>query len=223
MDDSDASKRGKMWLRDFLCENINANIRVWTYGYNAQSIGTQSKAGIRNIAETMLMALKTNKEMRNGLGKDSRPPLILLGHSLGGLVIKQVIAFCAPCWACLLTFIQTILMAKELKTDAAGELTRHLYESIFGVVFLGTPHFGALAADLADALIKAMKFCSFNTTTNDKFVKVLKTESDALLALLTSFRSVGHLKALSVYENNVTPGVPFKVGIQRKCALGARY
>ncbi|PYH91312.1 hypothetical protein BO71DRAFT_486360 [Aspergillus ellipticus CBS 707.79] len=78
--------RGKpaMWLRDFLPEDI-PNARIITYGYDTRLSKSQSNVSIRELGKDLLEMLK------NARLKHAHRPLILIGHSLGGLVIKRAL------------------------------------------------------------------------------------------------------------------------------------
>jgi len=56
-----------------------------TFGYNANIYGNTSIAGIRDNAMRLLAALRDKRED----GYESRP-IVFVGHSLGGIIIKQV-------------------------------------------------------------------------------------------------------------------------------------
>ncbi|UKZ79092.1 hypothetical protein TrVFT333_006842 [Trichoderma virens FT-333] len=75
-----------MWLRDFLPEAV-PNARILTYGYDTKLPGSQSEASIPDLSRRLLESIKT---IRSGHAKNR--PLILMGHSLGGLVVKEAIA-----------------------------------------------------------------------------------------------------------------------------------
>lgn len=57
-----------------------------TFGYNASVVGKASVAGIRDNARTLLTRLR-NKRESDGT---ERRPIVLMGHSMGGIIIKQV-------------------------------------------------------------------------------------------------------------------------------------
>lgn len=96
---------GKFWPRDFLAEDI-PYARAFVYGYNSNITHpqTMSTASIKDHANTLLNLL----DMERGpqlvreapsilmasclpIWQHSLPPkIIFIGHSLGGLVIKQV-------------------------------------------------------------------------------------------------------------------------------------
>lgn len=80
-----------MWLRDFLPEHV-PSARIMTYGYDSRLLlNTDSTASIREFSQNFLEALST---VRVG---DTRQPIIFIGHSLGGLVIKQASAIHPQC------------------------------------------------------------------------------------------------------------------------------
>ncbi|KAK3314378.1 hypothetical protein B0H66DRAFT_595100 [Apodospora peruviana] len=77
-----------VWPRDLL-PNHFPNIRVLSFGYNASIKGTTSQSGIRDHARALLQWLD---DFRDGESELSRP-LIFVGHSLGGVLIKQALLF----------------------------------------------------------------------------------------------------------------------------------
>ncbi|KAF8187924.1 hypothetical protein K438DRAFT_1463453, partial [Mycena galopus ATCC 62051] len=76
-------KESFMWLRDCLPERI-PEARVMTYGYNANVYSDVSTGRLRTFAETFLQELRYMRE------SDPSRPLILVAHSMGGLLVKQV-------------------------------------------------------------------------------------------------------------------------------------
>lgn len=72
-----------MWLRDFLPEDL-PNARILTYGYDTKLVGSLSNARISEYAKQFLESIED--------ARDSAPdrPIIFIGHSLGGLLIKEV-------------------------------------------------------------------------------------------------------------------------------------
>ncbi|KAL6695606.1 hypothetical protein J3F84DRAFT_408618 [Trichoderma pleuroticola] len=74
-----------MWLRDFLPISI-PNARVLTYGYDTKLPGSRSKSSILQLSRKLLESIKTTRDEST-----KHRPLILIGHSLGGLVVKHAL------------------------------------------------------------------------------------------------------------------------------------
>jgi len=70
-----------MWLRDFLPKKP-PDSRILVYGYNA-NVFSNATGRIRTFAENLLEDLRSQRIC------DTNRPIILIGHSMGGLVIKQ--------------------------------------------------------------------------------------------------------------------------------------
>ncbi|KAK4861847.1 hypothetical protein LT330_003882 [Penicillium expansum] len=133
---------GKFWPRDFLAEDI-PYARVFVYGYNSNITHpqTMSTASIKDHANTLLNLL----DMERGPQMGSIPPkVIFVGHSLGGLVIKQA-----------------LLNAKE---DPKYTSIR---SATSGLVFFGTPHRGAKAVELGKIAARVARFVSKGHASND--------------------------------------------------------
>ncbi|CAI7635986.1 unnamed protein product [Penicillium viridicatum] len=133
---------GTFWPRDFLAEDIPYS-RVFVYGYNSNITHpqTMSTASIKDHANTLLNLL----DMERGPQTSSVPPkVIFIGHSLGGLVIKQA-----------------LLNAKE---DPKYTSIR---SATSGLVFFGTPHRGAKAVELGKIAARVARFVSKGHANND--------------------------------------------------------
>src|SRR5262245_59270861 len=111
-----------LWLaRD--CENL----AVYVIGYDASVSRLRGTAmHFTDQADNILAILLTEPALARG-------PLIFIGHSLGGLLIKQ-----------LLRTADT----NALQDQRAANLIEHVEK----VAFLATPHFGASLATLGDRL-----------------------------------------------------------------------
>lgn len=76
-------KSGKMWLRDLMPSDL-PTARVFTYGYDTKLAGSKSNARISDYAKQFLHTVADARRC------DPQRPIIFIGHSLGGLVIKEV-------------------------------------------------------------------------------------------------------------------------------------
>ena len=74
-----------MWPRDVLPTRI-PNARVMLFAYNSNVGLDVSESGVRQHANTLLDLLLAERQTEDSAGK----PIMMVGHSLGGLVIKQV-------------------------------------------------------------------------------------------------------------------------------------
>ncbi|KAJ6114387.1 hypothetical protein N7486_000165 [Penicillium sp. IBT 16267x] len=133
---------GKFWPTDFLAEDMPF-ARVFVYGYNSNitNAQTMSTASIKDHANTLLNLLDMERDpSMNAL----QPKIIFIGHSLGGLVIKQA-----------------LLNAKE---DPKYNSIR---TATSGLVFFGTPHRGAKAVELGKIAARVARFISKGQASND--------------------------------------------------------
>lgn len=75
-----------MWLRDFLPIDL-PRARVLLYGYDSSLAGSQSRNILADLSSNFIVKLHT---MRS-LSRSENRPIILIGHSLGCLIIKEVL------------------------------------------------------------------------------------------------------------------------------------
>ncbi|KAM0444397.1 hypothetical protein ACHAO4_010198 [Trichoderma viride] len=72
-----------MWLRDALPKDI-PTARIITYGYNSTIAHSASMQNLEDLATSFRDSLLPL------VGSDTLRPIIFIGHSLGGLIVKQV-------------------------------------------------------------------------------------------------------------------------------------
>ncbi|PNP85063.1 hypothetical protein FNYG_01588 [Fusarium nygamai] len=85
--DTWTADNGQMWLRDLLPEHEKfKNSRIMTFGYDSDVTDRSTVMELENWAETLLRSLN---EVRTG-GEEKTRPLLLVSHSLGGLVVRKV-------------------------------------------------------------------------------------------------------------------------------------
>ncbi|PHH92317.1 hypothetical protein CDD83_7906 [Cordyceps sp. RAO-2017] len=107
----------EVWLRDYLRDDISG-IRVLLYGYDTQLRDSDSKQSIENLGNALLECI-TSFRANDGT---SRRPIIFLGHSLGGLLVKDAIVSARRIWA------------NDPKVD--------LCLLCYSMLFFGVPHLG---------------------------------------------------------------------------------
>ncbi|KAI5838881.1 hypothetical protein DFP73DRAFT_588033 [Morchella snyderi] len=108
----------EMWLRDFVPKDLEHSARILTYGYNSTLATESSKVRIGDLATSFLEALKRARSQK---GTTERP-IIFIGHSLGGVVIKKALRK-ADC---------TSIDSKDIHAD--------ILRSCHGILFFGVPN-----------------------------------------------------------------------------------
>lgn len=128
MDTWTVSSKGLMWLRDYLpSSEYFSNTRIMTFGYDSDLTDPSTVAGLENWAESLIHCLS---EVRTSKEERARP-LLLICHSLGGLVARKAMS--------------------QLPTSNITGITL----SQCGLVFLATPHTGTTKADWNSFLVAA--------------------------------------------------------------------
>ncbi|RAL08889.1 LipA and NB-ARC domain protein [Aspergillus homomorphus CBS 101889] len=135
-------QNGTFWPRDFLPQDI-PQARIFVYGYNSNITNPQSMstASVKDHANTLLNLLDLERNPQINV----RPPkIIFIGHSLGGLVIKQA-----------------LLNAHE---DPKYNAIR---TNTYGLVFFGCPHRGTKGVELGKIAAKVARFVAKGHASND--------------------------------------------------------
>ncbi|KFY48789.1 hypothetical protein V495_01031 [Pseudogymnoascus sp. VKM F-4514 (FW-929)] len=155
-----------MWLRDLLPSKF-PNARISSYSYKSDWRDRQVKTNLRECANQFLNILHQERQLPN----ERKRPLVLIGHSLGSLVIQQALVN-----ACL----------QPNFTD--------LRLSVAGVIFLGGPFQGSDAAIFGQWLAQL-------SGLESTLLKMLQKGSLDLFALSTDFySSYGDLDLVCFYE-----------------------
>ncbi|PYH98097.1 lipa and NB-ARC domain protein [Aspergillus ellipticus CBS 707.79] len=133
---------GTFWPRDYLPHDV-PQARIFVYGYNSNITNPQSMstASVRDHANTLLNLLDLERSPQLNV----RPTkIIFIGHSLGGLVIKQA-----------------LLNAHE---DPKYNSIRN---NTCGLVFFGCPHRGTKGVELGKIAAKVARFVAKGHASND--------------------------------------------------------
>jgi surfactin synthase thioesterase subunit len=105
-----------VWLRDALPKAL-PKARILTYGYDTALLKNKSKESIRDLAKVFLDALAGFRYRT----KTQQRPLCFIGHSLGGVVLKEALA-----------------IADLNQNDDSHEVVL----STYGLILLGVPNLG---------------------------------------------------------------------------------
>ncbi|KAK3317309.1 Alpha/Beta hydrolase protein [Cercophora scortea] len=197
--DESPSGASTMWLRDLLPYKL-PNARVMTFGYNASVIGNTSVAGVRENARRLLSLLRDKREEEEdditGSHTGSRGSIVFVGHSLGGIVIKQ---------------------ALRIANNESGSFS-DIAESTTGIVFFGTPHRGADAATWA-SLVAGITTTAFGRSPKSVFLRTLKPNSRDLMDISEDFRPISTKYAIASFvETDVFSGLR-RVVVERYSAV----
>ncbi|PVF91068.1 hypothetical protein CPB86DRAFT_878704, partial [Serendipita vermifera] len=173
---------GKMWLQDFLPDDI-PNARILTYGHGADThsrtyMPTQRLLHFaEGFVEDLLRARRSDPE--------SKRPIIFLAHSLGGIILKKALTLCNI-------------------PDYNSE-RRQIKVSTYGILFFGTPHSGANGVGLARLVGKLL---SVYMVTDDSVLNDLNHNSAQLESIQTFYLDASkRIKSIFFYETDPTPMV----------------
>ncbi|KAI5788645.1 hypothetical protein FPQ18DRAFT_307335 [Pyronema domesticum] len=160
----------RMWLRDFLHLEF-PDIRVLTWGYHSSIRDDRSTTSVTAISRNFLLDIKQTVSR----------PLILIGHSLGGLVLQKA-------------------LVDASKSNSAEDKAFH--QACVGVLFFGVPNRG-LNPKSIDTLVQGKR--------NERFLEDLSHGSNYLYELETDFRicheSMKGSIIVSFYESEDTYSV----------------
>jgi hypothetical protein len=152
-----------------------ANCNVYTAGYDTDlfyAALTGPGASIQDLAISLAESLVSRRS--------PAPALMFVTHSLGGLVVKQMIRKC---------------------NDSADSSFNNLARSVRGIAFLATPHQGAHLAEALNIILRNYK---------SKAVKQIAYSEEALIDLHEFFRTWATKNSVIVkpyYETEYTWGV----------------
>lgn len=124
---------------------------VWIAGYGSAPSGwTDEAMHLCDLGEALFAALQAEPSLQ-------KRKLVLIGHSLGGLVIKSGMT-------------QAASLGDSLRMALLG--------TVAGVVFVGTPHHGSILATKADKLRRVFRTNPqvTNMVNNDVWLKLLNAQ-----------------------------------------------
>jgi pimeloyl-ACP methyl ester carboxylesterase len=184
-----------------LLANEFPKARVLTYGYDVDVVRlfeTTNGNGLRGHSESFLHDLSYARY------HNQKRPLFLIAHSLGGLVVEEM-----------------LLRALEPDDDSIQAIAT----STCGIMFFGTPHRGSDVAPLGKA---AANLVNLFKQTNSRILGPLQPNSDVLRSVEERFQRemihksgrLRHIKILCFYEAKPTSPIGFIVSEDSATLLG---
>ncbi|KAG8529168.1 uncharacterized protein KY384_005803 [Bacidia gigantensis] len=149
------------WPREWLpLESRFKNVRISTFGYNSDwGERKTSSLTLHDFGQALLGDIQNT--LCSGRAA-SKTPLVLIGHSMGGIVIKKM-----------------LLLARQ------DPLYHHVAARVHSMFFLATPHRGADSAQLLHNVLKVAV-----SHGPKAYVDSLMPNSDAIQAINDGFRHV---------------------------------
>lgn len=152
------------WPESLLPETVET-ARILTWGYDAyviHKLATTSQNRLIDHAINFLNDLTTDRAACNA---ESRP-LILVTHSMGGLVCKEALL--------------------QSRDNPEAHL-RDVFTSVKGIIFMGTPHKGSWMAGWAKIPVSALGFVK---SVNSSLLEILRTNDQTLELIQINFWSM---------------------------------
>ncbi|KAF5718866.1 eukaryotic translation initiation factor 3 subunit [Fusarium mundagurra] len=173
------AKNGVFWLQDLLPSTFPC-ARVYSFSHDSRTRWSDKPLTFditdhasELIAELVEARLSTNTE---------KVPILFIGHSLGGLIIKSALT--------------QSYMAR------AGHLERQksIQLSTYGILYLGTPHQGSEGVPIGQVVTKVL---SAVTHTNPKLLDQIAPKSEWLLDLQSRYNSISQdFETIYFYETH---------------------
>ena len=172
------------WPRDLLPATV-PGARILTYGYDTHLrhvFGPAlNKTTVYDIAWNFLVALEAIRR------SDSSRPILFVAHSLGGIVVKEMLRRSGGC--------------------RAGQSHLHtVFESTIGIVFFGTPHGGADPRGLPQLVVERLVKMA-GIRVNQHMVDTLLPSSERLRELRDEFLPIASEKRWNIHSFQEEIGV----------------
>ncbi|KAH8889254.1 hypothetical protein GQ53DRAFT_870313, partial [Thozetella sp. PMI_491] len=175
------------WPRDLLPLRC-PDARVLMFGYDTV-IAKHQFAGAANKNSIFIHS----KNLANDIGR-SRPqdrPILFVAHSLGGIVVKEMLAICST---------------------SSNEEFENILQSTAGIVFLGTPHRGSSAAGIGEIARRAASLLMMDT--NPLVLESLSLKNSDLDRCQDAFSSLWHRHNFRVktFQEGLPISLPLRLG-----------
>ncbi|KAF4462762.1 eukaryotic translation initiation factor 3 [Fusarium albosuccineum] len=173
---------GVFWLQDLLPPLI-PSARIYSYGHDSRTrwSDTPLSSDISDHGQDLVAELSMERQST----KTEKVPIIFIGHSLGGLVIKSAHLY------------------SDLARTGHLESHRSIKLSTYAIFFLGTPHQGGQGVSLMQMITRVM---SPVTHTNPKLLNRIAPNSEWLQDLQSRYNSISQdFKTTYFYETHKMP------------------
>jgi WD40 repeat protein/pimeloyl-ACP methyl ester carboxylesterase len=158
------------WPQWLVEEEPFSSYRISTFGYNARFKGEGTNLNIIDFAKDLLLQLYTTL----GHSGSTATPIILVAHSMGGLVVKKA-----------------YMLGKHDKHFSS------LIKRVLGIIFLATPHRGTQHAKVLNNILSAAPLGA----PPKAYVSDLERQSTSISDINESFRQgCEELLLVSFYE-----------------------
>ncbi|KAI6749901.1 hypothetical protein HG531_007166 [Fusarium graminearum] len=165
------------WLQDLLPVEIPC-ARIFSYSHDSRTRGSETPLDwdISDHATALLTTLSTERR----LTQTERNPILFIGHSLGGIILKAA------------------LLKAELARVGHLEHFKAIKLSTYAVVFLGTPHQGGEGIPLVEVLCRISSIVSH---TNTKILSKMERNSEWLQGLQSDYNAISQdIETIFFYE-----------------------
>lgn len=160
-----AKNTSNPWPVELLSDTV-PRARLLTFGYHASLKGKSTSLSINGLRDHARNLMRDVVNNRNGCSATGRP-LIFVAHSMGGLISKMA-----------------VLMSRNEE-----EIDYHdVFDSLVGIIFMGTPHRGSWMADWAAIPASALDLVV--PTNTKKLREILTTDNQLLEAIQEDFLSM---------------------------------
>ncbi|KAI0455693.1 hypothetical protein F5B21DRAFT_178737 [Xylaria acuta] len=173
-----SSTGNEIWLRDYVPWDI-PNYRVILYGYDTKLQGNHSKQSIEDLGGACMESITAFRADTD----TSQRPIIFIGHSLGGLLIKEA-----------------LIRARKRSGDGSN-----LHKACYGMLFFGVPNLG-LRNDQLGAIVQGQP----NQALIDSLIVDKDSEpSDFLRRISDQFSETckGQYPVINFFERKYSPTV----------------
>lgn len=175
--------------------------RIWVFNYNSNYSHDAQTVRIDGLATTLLNCITDRHE-----DFESRK-CIFIGSCFGGIVVAEVRITERSHFICLLTReTQSLVTASH---EAEGTRKRAIFDQTAGVIFLGAPLRGTVAATFAGWKNFVFGILGPNHESSSTLLKQLETNSSSLEKLVAEF-------------GKLTVQTPTQAGMEIRCFFETR-